>query len=146
MRWASKLERPEIERLLRQAGALRDEVMRLSHQERFVKAAAAEPARVDLSRGQRRQALIERSFVFEDAFGDNPKLPEALETAEKAAPTGLPVLIDGESGSGKELMAKVMMLATARQVFSTYTPGGALVEFDSAAYPVPLLGGPEQNF
>jgi transcriptional regulator with GAF, ATPase, and Fis domain len=108
LRWASRLERPEIERLLRQASALRDEVMQLSHQERFVKAAAAAPARTDLSQRQRRQALIERSFVFEGAFGDNPKLLEALEIAEKAAPTGLPVLIDGESGTGKELMAKVI--------------------------------------
>ena len=57
---------------------------------------------------QRRQALIERSFVFEGVFGDTPKLLEALEIAEKAAPTDLPVLIDGESGTGKELMAKVI--------------------------------------
>jgi DNA-binding NtrC family response regulator len=108
LRWASKLERPEIERLLWQAGALRDEVMQLSHKERFVNAAAVEPTRSDLSRRQRRTALIERSFVFEGAFGDNPKLLEALETAEKAAPTLLPVLIDGESGTGKELMARVV--------------------------------------
>jgi DNA-binding NtrC family response regulator len=108
LRWASKLERGDIEKLLRQAGALRDEVMQLSHKERFVNAAAAEPTRTDLSRGQRRKALIERSFIFEGAFGDNPKLLEALETAEKAAPTGLPVLIDGESGTGKELMARVI--------------------------------------
>src|SRR6266702_7057553 len=108
LRWASKLERADIEKLLRQAGALRDEVMQLSHKERFVNAAAAGPTRSDLSRGQRRKALIERSFIFEGAFGDNPKLLEALETAEKAAPTGLPVLIDGESGTGKELMAKVI--------------------------------------
>jgi DNA-binding NtrC family response regulator len=108
LRWASKLERADIEKLLRQAGALRDEVMQLSHKERFVNAAAAEPTRTDLSRGQRRQALIERSFIFEGAFGDNAKLLEALETAEKAAPTGLPVLIDGESGTGKELMARVI--------------------------------------
>jgi DNA-binding NtrC family response regulator len=87
---------------------LRDEVMQLSHKERFVNAAAAEPTRSDLSRRQRRKALIDRSFRFEGAFGDNPKLLEALETAEKAAPTGLPVLIDGESGTGKELMAKVI--------------------------------------
>ena len=108
LRWASKLERADIEKLLRQAGTLRDEVMQLSHKERFVNAAAAEPTRTDLSRGQRRKALIERSFIFEGAFGDNPKLLEALETAEKAAPTGLPVLIDGESGTGKELMARVI--------------------------------------
>ena len=108
LRWASKLDRPEIEKLLRQAGALRDEVMQRSHKERFVSAAAAEPSRSDLTRRQRRKALIERSFIFEGAFGDNPKLLEALETAEKAAPTGLPVLIDGESGTGKELMARVI--------------------------------------
>ena len=108
LRWASKLDRPDIEKLLRQVGALRDEVMQLSHKERFVNAAAAEPTRSDLSPRQRRKALIERSFIFEGAFGDNPKLLEALETAEKAAPTGLPVLIDGESGTGKELMARVI--------------------------------------
>jgi len=108
LRWAAKLERPDIEKLLRQAGALRDEVLQLSHKERFVHAAAAQPTRSDLSRRQRREALIERSFVFEGTFGDNPKLLEALETAERAAPTGLPVLIDGESGTGKELMARVI--------------------------------------
>jgi DNA-binding NtrC family response regulator len=108
LRWASRLERPDIERVLRQASALRDDVMQLSHQERFIRAAAAEPARLDLSARGRRDALIARSFVFEGAFGDNPSLLEALEIAEKAAPTALPVLIDGESGTGKELMAKVI--------------------------------------
>jgi hypothetical protein len=49
LRWASKLERPEIEKLLRQSNALRDEVMQLSHKERFIKAAAAEPEPVDQS-------------------------------------------------------------------------------------------------
>ena len=108
LRWAARLERPDIEKLLLQAGALREEVLQLSHKERFINAAAAEPTRSDLSRHKRRQGLIERSFIFEGAFGDNPKLLEALETAEKAAPTGLPVLIDGESGTGKELMARVI--------------------------------------
>jgi transcriptional regulator with GAF, ATPase, and Fis domain len=108
LRWAAKLERPEIEKLLRQSNGLRDEVLQLSHKERFVTAAAAESTRVDRAPGQRRQALLSRSFVFEGTFGDNPKLLEALEIAEKAAPTHLPVLIDGESGTGKELMAKVI--------------------------------------
>ncbi|NPT36130.1 sigma-54 interaction domain-containing protein [Paraburkholderia xenovorans] len=110
LRWSSRLERADIDKLLRQATSLRDEVMQLSHKERFVQAAvAAEPQeRVDQSRGARRKALLERSFIFEGTFGDNPRLLESLEIAEKAAPTDLPVLIDGESGTGKELMAKVI--------------------------------------
>jgi transcriptional regulator with GAF, ATPase, and Fis domain len=108
LRWASRLERPDIERLLRQAGTLRDEVLQISHQERFIRAAASEPSGLNRSMRQRREALIARSFVFEGAFGDSPKLLEALEIAGKAAPTALPVLIDGESGTGKELMAKVI--------------------------------------
>jgi DNA-binding NtrC family response regulator len=114
LRWSTRLERPEIERLLRQSSTLRDEVMRLSYQERFVAAAAAQPGRAVRTNGERRQALLARSFVFEGAFGDNPKLLEALEIAEKAAPTDLPVLIDGESGTGKELMAKVIHSNGAR--------------------------------
>jgi transcriptional regulator with GAF, ATPase, and Fis domain len=112
LRWASTLHRPEIEKLLRQSNALRDEVMSLSHKERFVQAASADAEPVEQLQnqgtGQRRKALLERSFVFEGTFGDNPKLLDALEIAEKAAPTDLPVLIDGESGTGKELMAKVI--------------------------------------
>lgn len=116
LRWAPKLERAEIEKLLTQANTLRDEVMQLSHKERFVAAAtevepqeasAAEKASVPTAR-MRKQALIDRSFIFEGTFGDNPKLLAALEVAEKASPTDLPVLIDGESGTGKELMAKVI--------------------------------------
>ena len=53
LRWASKLERADIEKVLRQASALRDEVMQLSHKERFVQA-VAEPALVEQSRGARR--------------------------------------------------------------------------------------------
>ncbi|WP_025599403.1 sigma-54 interaction domain-containing protein [Burkholderia sp. WSM2230] len=110
LRWSSRLERTDIDKLLRQATSLRDEVMQLSHKERFVQAAVtAEPEqRAEQSRGARRQALLERSFIFEGTFGDNPRLLESLEIAEKAAPTDLPVLIDGESGTGKELMAKVI--------------------------------------
>lgn len=108
LRWASRLERAEIEKLLRQTSALRDEVMQLSHKERFVKAASTDLPPPELTSGERRKALLDRSFVFEGTFGDNPKLLEALEISEKAAPTDLPVLIDGESGTGKELMAKVI--------------------------------------
>ncbi|MBD8533219.1 MULTISPECIES: sigma-54-dependent Fis family transcriptional regulator [unclassified Massilia] len=122
LRWATRIERPDIDKLLRQANTLRDEVMGLSHKERFVQAigterrteTTAEPAPLELSTGERRQALLARSFVFEGTFGDNPKLLDALEIAEKAAPTDLPVLVDGESGTGKELMAKVIHANGAR--------------------------------
>jgi transcriptional regulator with GAF, ATPase, and Fis domain len=108
LRWATALQRTDIEKLLRQANVLRDDVMQLSHKERFVQAVSAEPAAPEQSTGERRQALLARSFVFEGTFGDNPRLLDALEIAEKAAPTDLPVLVDGESGTGKELMAKVI--------------------------------------
>ena len=114
LRWSSRMERPEIEKLLRQASVLRDDVMQLSHRERFVQAAVSEPQRLPGSPRERREALLARSFVFEGTFGDNPKLLEALEIAEKAAPTDLPVLVDGESGTGKELMAKVIHANGAR--------------------------------
>ena len=36
LRWSSRLERSDIEKLLKQASSLRDEVMQMSHKERFV--------------------------------------------------------------------------------------------------------------
>ncbi len=115
LRWASRLDRPDIEKLLRQANAVRDEVMQLSHTERFVQAVGSQAApQPEQTSGERRQALLARSFVFEGTFGDNPRLLDALEIAEKAAPTDLPVLVDGESGTGKELMAKVIHANGAR--------------------------------
>jgi len=113
LRWASSLDRPDIEKLLRQANAVRDDVMQLSHKERFIHAVGGQ-APPEATPGERRQALLARSFVFEGTFGDNPRLLDALEIAEKAAPTDLPVLVDGESGTGKELMAKVIHANGAR--------------------------------
>ena len=108
LRWASKLERPQIQKLLAQCNALRDEVMQISRKERFVTATTSGQRTRRQSEAQRRKGLLDRSFVFEGVFGESPKLLDALEIAEKAAPTDLPVLIDGESGTGKELMAKVI--------------------------------------
>jgi len=108
LRWASKLDRPQIQKLLSQCNVLRDEVMKLSHKERFVKASSKAGSRRKQTTTQRRKALIDRSFVFEGVFGESQKLLDSMEIAEKAAPTDLPVLIDGESGTGKELMAKVI--------------------------------------
>lgn len=114
LRWAARLEREEIQRLLGQCNALREDVMSLSRRERFVQSSAAledlraPPPEQAPTAEQRRAALLEREFTFDGVFGDNPKLLETLEIAEKAAPTDLPVLVRGESGTGKELLAKVV--------------------------------------
>ncbi|MEM1435659.1 MAG: sigma 54-interacting transcriptional regulator [Pseudomonadota bacterium] len=108
LRWPQSLTRPQIEKLLRQTGTLREEVLKLSRTERLVRARTANPLPEAQTVKERRAALLDRDFQFDGVFGDSPRLIEALEIAEKAAPTDLPVLIDGESGTGKELMAKVV--------------------------------------
>jgi transcriptional regulator with GAF, ATPase, and Fis domain len=132
LRWASALDRPQIQKLLKQTNALRDEVMQLSHKERFVTATAEGAKAKKRSTAQRRQALIDRSFVFEGVFGESQKLLEALEIAERAAPTDLPVLVDGESGTGKELMAKVIHANGGR-------PDKPLVSVNCGAIPENLI-------
>lgn len=108
LRWSSSLDRQDIQKLLLQCSELSDEVMLISRKERIKENAKQTEKKQDLSAAQRKQALLERSFIFEGIFGESPKLLETMEIAEKAAPTDLPVLIDGESGTGKELMAKVI--------------------------------------
>ncbi len=109
LRWPQSLARPQIEKLLGQTNTLREEILRLSRTERFVRAKteSAKP-KTPATPAARHKALLERNFQFDGVFGDSPKLLDALEIAEKAAPTDLPVLIEGESGTGKELMAKVI--------------------------------------
>ncbi len=114
LRWSAGLDTEDKQKLMAQVAALRSEVMLLSRHERL-KGADDEPSPAEdaqiprhKSTQQRRQELIDRNFTFEGVFGESPALLEALEIAEKAAPTDLPVLIDGESGTGKELMAKLV--------------------------------------
>lgn len=132
LRWPQSLDRPQIQKLFNETNAMREEVMRLSHTERFVQAKSKSVPAGKRSVAERRQALIDRKFQFDGVFGDSAKLIEALEIAEKAAPTDLPVLIDGESGTGKELMAKVIHAHGTR-------PENALVTVNCGAIPDNLL-------
>ena len=50
-----------------------------------------------------------------DIIGNDPVLNDALETAVKFAPTGLSVLIQGESGVGKENVARIIHQFSSRR-------------------------------
>lgn len=52
-----------------------------------------------------RQSLDER-FGFEGVIGSSPKMHEVIETLKSVAPTDSTVLITGENGTGKELVAR----------------------------------------
>jgi transcriptional regulator with GAF, ATPase, and Fis domain len=107
LRWARTLDRSGISRILHQVNKLRSEILTYARVEK-IRARKSQKNKGRRSAQERRQALIDRSFVFEGVFGENPKLLETLETVEKAARTDLPILIEGESGTGKELLAKII--------------------------------------
>ena len=55
-----------------------------------------------------------------DIIGNDPALNDALETAVKFAPTGLTVLIQGESGVGKESFARIIHQYSPRRQQSMF--------------------------
>ena len=55
-----------------------------------------------------------------DIIGNDPALNEALETAVKFAPTDLSVLIQGESGVGKENFARIIHQYSSRKNASLF--------------------------
>ncbi|MCB0793819.1 MAG: sigma 54-interacting transcriptional regulator, partial [Flavobacteriales bacterium] len=50
-----------------------------------------------------------------EVIGGSPLLDRAIEIAAQVAPTDLSVLITGESGSGKEVMPKIIHNLSARK-------------------------------
>ena len=51
---------------------------------------------------------IDRSSMFEEIVGASPALQKALSRVSKVAPTDATVLITGETGTGKELIARAV--------------------------------------
>ncbi|MEM9068003.1 MAG: sigma-54 dependent transcriptional regulator [Myxococcota bacterium] len=79
-----------------------------------------------LRRGQR-QAQAERR-VGVPIIGEAPALRAVLDSALRVASRDLPVLVTGETGTGKELLASLLHAASARK-------GAPLVRFNCAALP-----------
>ena len=69
---------------------------------------------------------------FEQIVGTSPVLEEALAQVERVAPTDSTVLILGETGTGKELIAHAIHKLSVRS-------GRAFVRVNCAAIPLDLL-------
>jgi transcriptional regulator with GAF, ATPase, and Fis domain len=69
---------------------------------------------------------------FEQIIGDSPALESVLEQVERVAPTGSTVLIHGETGTGKELIARAIHNISSRC-------GRSFVKLNCAAIPLDLL-------
>jgi len=78
----------------------------------------------------RDQGSYERRF--EQVIGNSPALETVLEQVERVAPTGSTVLIQGETGTGKELIAHAIHSISSRC-------GRSLVRLNCAAIPLDLL-------
>jgi formate hydrogenlyase transcriptional activator len=75
---------------------------------------------------------IRSEFNFEEIIGDSPTLRRALAQVELAAPAGTTVLILGETGTGKELIARAIHNLSPRRERT-------FVKVNCAAIPAGLL-------
>src|SRR5467141_2270432 len=90
---------------------------------RSVVGAVATFGSVDQDRNQRR---------FEQIIGNSPALESVLEQVEQVAPTNSTVLIQGETGTGKELIARAIHNLSVRC-------GRPFIKLNCAAIPFDLL-------
>ena len=74
LRWPQNLDRTHIQKLFNQTNALREEVLRLSHTERFVQAKSQQTSKHKQNISERRQSLLDRTFQFDGVFGESRKL------------------------------------------------------------------------
>jgi formate hydrogenlyase transcriptional activator len=75
---------------------------------------------------------IDQVFMFEEIVGSSPALKSVLSGIVKVAPTDSTVLITGETGTGKELVARAIHKASRRA-------GQAFISVNCAAIPSSLI-------
>jgi formate hydrogenlyase transcriptional activator len=75
---------------------------------------------------------IERSSMFEEIVGSSLALRKVLDQVSRVAPTDSTVLIQGETGTGKELIARAIHLRSRRA-------GRAFIRVNCAAIPPSLI-------
>ncbi len=77
------------------------------HQLRASAEKAVESTRLRRANLELKRRLDER-FGFEGVVGDSPQMRDVIERLRRIAPTGATVLIQGETGTGKELVAQAI--------------------------------------
>ncbi len=75
---------------------------------------------------------LDAAALFGDIVGSSTAIRRVLEQVEKVAPTDSTVLVTGETGTGKELVARAIHHRSARRE-------RALVKVNCAALPAPLV-------
>jgi transcriptional regulator with GAF, ATPase, and Fis domain len=91
-------------------------------------------AAVAMSQAQRRAAALEDTHSQSDGIlTADPGMARVLQTVHQIATTDLPVLIEGETGTGKELIARAVYRHSARVK-------GPFIALNCAAIPATLIG------
>src|SRR5712671_1108727 len=75
---------------------------------------------------------IDKAFMFEEIVGSSPALQTVLSSIVKVAPTDSTVLITGETGTGKELIARAIHKHSQRS-------GQAFISVNCASIPSSLI-------
>jgi PAS domain S-box-containing protein len=78
------------------------------------------------------QEEIQANYNFEEVVGTAPSLKRTLKKVEQVAPTGSTVLITGDTGTGKELIARAIHNLSPRK-------DKALVKVNCATIPMGLI-------
>lgn len=69
-----------------------------------------------------------KTLAFKDLAGQSPEMARAVRQGEKAAKSAIPVLLEGEPGTGKEVFARAIHGASGRR-------GGSFIAVNCAAVP-----------
>jgi transcriptional regulator with GAF, ATPase, and Fis domain len=75
---------------------------------------------------------LDKTYAFSEVIGNSPKLREVFSLLERIIPTDARVMIEGESGSGKELIARILHYNGPNRT-------GPFVAVDCGAFPENLL-------
>ncbi len=81
---------------------------------------------------QRPPKISFSGYTFDNVIGSCPKLREAVELARRVAPQDSPVLLVGETGTGKEIFAQSIHRSSRRR-------GGKFLAINCAAVPETLI-------